>query len=97
MDYPEIMRWKKSPDVIERTIEEEAVLLDLKSGVYYSLDRVGTWVWNQISEAVSEENLADALTSEYEVTAEQARQDLAELLSDLSKEGLIISIDRLGE
>ena len=89
MDNSDTQRWKKSSDIIEREIDGEAVLLDLKSGVYYSLNRIGTEIWEMLSAGASEDQLVETLISTYEVSAEQAKCDLEELLTDLSEEGLI--------
>ncbi|HOX27992.1 MAG TPA: PqqD family protein [bacterium] len=83
------IHWEKSPDVIERIIDGEAVLLDLKSGVYYSLNAVGTSIWDKLSEAVSAMEIETALMEEYDVPQEVIKSDVRDIIKDLSDEGLI--------
>ncbi len=74
---------------MEREIEGEAVLLDLKSGVYYSLNQVGTFIWSLMEKAPSEDEIGRSVAEEYDVEFDEALRDVGELIRDLSKEGLI--------
>ncbi|MFA6449417.1 MAG: PqqD family protein [bacterium] len=76
--------------MIDREIEGETVLLDLKSGVYYSLNEVGSEIWRLLADKATEEELVDAITAKYEVAKDEAARDVSELIKDLSGEGLII-------
>jgi hypothetical protein len=84
-------KWRKRPQIVDRVIEGEVVLLDLKSGVYYSLNEAGAELWKLIGgEGADESGLAEAIISIYDVTPEEAERDIAELIKDLSAEGLIV-------
>ena len=39
-----------SEDVVWRNLQGESVLLDLKSGVYFGLDTVGTRIWTLLQD-----------------------------------------------
>jgi hypothetical protein len=67
----------------------ETVILQLTSGVYYGLDAVGTWIWNQIQVPRPVYAIRDALLAEYEVDVQQCEQDLLDLLRHLAQVGLI--------
>ncbi|MCL6481113.1 MAG: PqqD family peptide modification chaperone [Firmicutes bacterium] len=67
----------------------EATILNLKNGVYYGLDRVGTRIWTLLQQARRVQEIRDALLEEYEVTVERCERDLLALLEQLSAEGLI--------
>ena len=67
----------------------EAVILDLKSGVYYGLNDVGTQIWNLIQEPKTVNEIRDAILSEYSVEPEQCDRDLKALRPHLESEGLI--------
>jgi len=82
-------KWKKAGSVVGREIEGEAVLLNLKSGVYYSLNQVGTYIWSLFEAGTTESQLTEAVEDEYEVDGEEASRDVGELIRDLSGEGLI--------
>lgn len=69
----------------------EKAILNVENGVYYGLNEVGRWVWEQLQEPVDLETLRDRMTAEYEVDAETAEQDLRALLEQLVKESLIVA------
>ena len=79
----------KCPDVIERMIDGEAVLLDLKTGVYYSLNEVGSEIWKLIDGERSVRDVVQWVLENHEVERAAAEQDVNELLDDLCKEKLI--------
>jgi hypothetical protein len=67
----------------------EAVILDLKSGVYYGLNPVGASIWNLIQEPRTINEVRDAILAQYEVEPEQCDRDIKALLEQLEAEGLI--------
>jgi len=76
-------------DVIFRVIEGEAVLLNLASGQYYSLDNVGTRMWELLLKHGSVMPAVDELLAEYDVDEDQLRADLDRLLTQLADKGLL--------
>lgn len=72
-----------------RIIDNEAVILNLDSGYYYSLNKVGTKIWLAIDKQKNIDEILVLLKEEYRVPKEQLKTDLMQLLSDLEKEELI--------
>lgn len=67
----------------------ETTILNLKNGVYYGLDAVGTRIWNLLQNPCRVQEIRDVLLEEYDVTPERCESDLLTLLEKLSAEGLI--------
>lgn len=67
----------------------EAAILNLSAGVYYTLDPVGSRIWELIHEPITISALRDRLMEEYEVTPQQCEEDLFTLLERLADEGLV--------
>ncbi|HXG19017.1 MAG TPA: PqqD family protein [Methylomirabilota bacterium] len=67
----------------------EAVILNLKSGIYYGLNPVGARVWSLIQEPKSVGNVLDTLLAEYDVEPDRCESDLMALLQDLAARELI--------
>lgn len=67
----------------------EAVILNMRNGTYYGLDKVGARIWSLIQTPRLVEEVSATLLEEYDVTPEQCRQDLIALLRQLADEGLI--------
>ena len=76
-------------NVLFRQLEDESVLLNLDSEIYYGLDEVGTRMWQVLIEAENIEVAYKLLLKEYQVGKERLKQDLTELVNNLQKKGLI--------
>lgn len=78
-----------SPDVMFRTVGDEAVILNLKTELYLGLDPVGTRMWELLTKSASIEEAFGALLSEYEVEDAKLRTDLEEFIGKLIEQGLV--------
>lgn len=76
-------------DLVSADLEKEAVILNLKDGVYYGLDPVGARIWNLLQEPKSVNEILDILLKEYEVEPQTLNKDLMELLQEMASKGLI--------
>jgi coenzyme PQQ synthesis protein D (PqqD) len=76
-------------DVVFRDLDGEAVLLDLKTGVYFGLDPIGTRIWLLLHERRRLAEVRDVLVGEYDVTAEVLGDDLLRFVGELAAEGLL--------
>ncbi|HET9468335.1 MAG TPA: PqqD family protein, partial [Vicinamibacterales bacterium] len=66
-----------------RHLENEAVLLDLKSGTYFGLNEVGARAWHLIVERGSLATVLDALLDEFDAEREIVERDLLDLAAQL--------------
>jgi hypothetical protein len=78
-----------APDVMFQTVGDESVLLNLRTSLYLGLNPVGTRMWVALTGTASAQAAYESLLSEYEVPADQLRQDLEDFLGKLSDHGLI--------
>lgn len=78
-----------SSEAIAQEVSGETVILDLKSEQYFSLDTVGTRVWQLLQASSHIEEIYQQLLEEYDVEPSRLRTDLEDLLTALEKEGLI--------
>jgi len=67
------------PQVLFRQLDDEAVLLDLKSGTYFGLNDVGARAWHLIVEFGALARVRDLLIEEYAVEPEVLERDLLAL------------------
>jgi hypothetical protein len=75
--------------VVFQQLQEEAVLLNLDSGLYFGLDPIGTRIWNLLAGGESLPQIVSAIMAEYEVDTEQCQADLLKLVADLEAQGLV--------
>lgn len=78
-----------TPEQISSDLGGEAVILDLKSGIYHGLNEVGARIWKLIEEPKTVKEIEQALLEEYEVEPECCQRDLLALLQNLKAAGLI--------
>jgi len=76
-------------DVLFQELQGEAVLLNLKSGVYFGLDPVGTRIWQLFAEHEVLSEVAQAVVAEYDVAEDECSEDLLKLVDDLEKQELV--------
>lgn len=67
----------------------EAVILNLKSGVYHGLNEVGTRIWNFIQQPTVVNDIKQTLLEEYEVESEVCVADILTLLEELKAVELV--------
>jgi hypothetical protein len=83
---------KPNPAVVFTDLEDgSAVLRDLDSKLYYSLNETGCFMWRVFEDRgdVNAASLVNMLVSEYEVGESDAARDVEDFVSSLAKEGLI--------
>jgi hypothetical protein len=77
------------PQVMSRLVDDETVLLDLSSGVYFGLDGVGKRIWESVAEGHNLGQAVAVIITEYEVAEEQAQIDVLAFANDLVERGLL--------
>ena len=76
-------------DVHFQEVGGEAVLLNLESGKYFGLDRIGTRMWQLLTEHGQVEPVFRVLLQEYDVPEDRLLQDLISLIDKLAAHGLV--------
>lgn len=71
------------------SIEDELVMFDVNAGQYYGLNNVATAVWNHLETEKTVNELAQTLTTEFEISVEECQKELLKFLPDLEEKGLI--------
>jgi hypothetical protein len=82
-------QWRVPKDVVFQTLGPEMVLLNLHTGVYWSLNESGARIWKEISSHGNEQKTLDALGSHYSASRSELRAAVQQLVEDLVREGLL--------
>jgi hypothetical protein len=85
-------RVSPAPDLAFRDIGGEGVLLDLTSGTYFGLNRLGTRAWVLLAEGRSLADLHAQLASELDVTRETLERDLLTWAGTLLEQRLLVEL-----
>ena len=78
------------PDVVARAAGDEMILLDLETGVYFTLNPVGTAIWKGLEANSDVAAILAGVVEQFEVDESTASADIAEYLDDLINEGLVL-------
>jgi len=79
-------------DVVFTDLDDgSAVLLNLETKYYFSLNETGCFLWKLLErpEGASETDLISELISVFDVEADRARADITEFVGELAGQGLI--------
>lgn len=76
-------------DMVWQEIDGELVLLDLRTSIYFALNRTATQLWSMLARGDSEADLAARLVGEYGRSADQAEQDVRSFLEHLRSNDLL--------
>ena len=88
------MRYRiNTPQVINQTIDGEAIMINLATGSYYSLDRVGGDVWALLEASLPVEAIVADLGRRYDASRDDIRRAVDDLLRRLSEEELVVPCD----
>ena len=75
-------------NVYTQEVGEETILLDTQGGRYFSLDPVGTRMWQLLRKHEALRPVYEILVTEYEVAPERLETDLLDLSAKLIEKGL---------
>jgi hypothetical protein len=69
-------------------VVDEVVILEPESGDYYTLNEIGALMLEGLQKGLSSSDIANKLSQQFTVEAEQVAKDLQQLLIELSQCGL---------
>jgi hypothetical protein len=76
-------------DIIVTELDGEAVLLNLETKLYFSLNATGVAIWKLLDEGLTLGQIGERLFQEYDVTPEKAQQSVLDLVGQLNDEKLV--------
>jgi hypothetical protein len=79
------------PDVIHESFDNETVIVNLRIGVYFSLNEAGLPLWEEISRGTTEDQLAASWKTKHGVDDAGARAVVLAFLKELRDEQLIVT------
>ena len=83
-------RLQKSADTAFRELDGEAVIITLKDRRIHVLNETATVIYRRICEGGSAQDACAALCSDYDITPECARADVASTLDELVGLGILV-------
>jgi hypothetical protein len=84
-------RLKASPDAFASAVGDETVLLQVKRGVYYGLDAVGTRIWVGLNDGQAPAEICQQIAAEHGVPIETVEADARTFLQDLKANDIVVA------
>jgi hypothetical protein len=82
--------YRLKEDVVSTELDDsEAVILNLKSRHYYTLNETGSVIWAAMKDSKSVEQIADDLVASFEIDHAGAVTHVRAFLEDLARDGLV--------
>ena len=85
--------FQRSPSATHQSVAGEAIVIDLNTGSYYSLNETGTWLWENLDGQRNVGQLARDLAEFCNIPdqIDTVQADLIELLQHLQAEKLVVA------
>jgi hypothetical protein len=80
-------------DVAAKVIDGEAIIMNLANGLYFSMDEVGSAVWEMVEVGRSLDEMAAGLEARFEVDRPTVEADVTRLAGELLAENLVVVSD----
>ena len=80
-----------SPKVIHETIDGETVMVNLDSGNYYSLEKVGADVWALIEKGFPVSEMTEEIAQRFAGEKDEMKRVIYQFVDELQSEGLIVT------
>ena len=82
-------RYKPNPDINVRVLDGEAVLLNIRTGAYFSLNKVGTHIWQLYNDGQTLAGTVGGVCQRFAVDPQRAETDVRNLTEKLLERGLL--------
>lgn len=87
-------KYIRSESVVTREVAEETIVVPVRGGVgdldgLFTFNEIGSGIWRMLSDSKSVEELTRWVRENYEVSGQQAEEDVGSFLEQLEKQGLV--------
>lgn len=81
---------QRDPEQEFSLIDDEVVMLSLKTGKYYTLNSVGSRIWQLLEKQTTIKDIIKQLVQEYEIEKNKCIYDTISIIEDLVNRSLVI-------
>jgi hypothetical protein len=83
-------KFRVNPTVVATPMPDGAVLIDSATGECFELNRIGARVWERLQRGEDLVAIVDALASEYALERSRVSTDVANLVENLARHGIVV-------
>jgi len=84
--------FKISDKVVFRKVENKIVLINLENGYYYSLNKMGGFIFNSIRDGRHTSNILNDIKRDFDVSESKAEDDFNSFIEELKEEAILYSV-----
>jgi hypothetical protein len=84
-----VAKYIQNKKVIQSTIGEEVVMLDMDSGFYFGLNSVASIIWRKLEKEISLEEIISELLEEYNIDQATCENETEIFLNQLIERNII--------
>ncbi len=85
--------FQRKTDILSTVLDSETVILNINSGVYNSLNDVGTHIWEVLAKPISFEELKKSILDSYDTVEKECTKDLIAFLNELLSANLVFCLN----
>lgn len=78
------------PDVVAERVQDEIVLVHLKTNQIYALNATAARAWELLGEGHERDAIAERLQREFDAVPDELQHEIDQLLSSLTDAGLVV-------
>ena len=79
-----------SPKIVHDNIADEVLVIHSDTGAYHTMTGLAARIWNGLEGGMAESEVVDQITAQLGIDRDQAATDVADFLSRLSAQDLVI-------
>jgi len=83
-------KYVRTSKTISGRLHDELVMMDPEKGKYFALNPVATRIWDLLEKPYDENELCNIRMDEYEVSPEQCRKEVGEVLDEMVQLGIVL-------
>jgi hypothetical protein len=88
--FSAVADYKVPKDILYQEVGDEVVVLDVKQGRYYGLNKTAGFIWLALVAPKKGKKTAEDYAAHFKITVEKAEKDFAAITQDLVKRGWIV-------
>lgn len=85
--------FKRIQKIPWQMMEDKALILTPDQAEAHELNETATWIWLQLENQISIGELVEKMCSEFTVDAKTAKDDIQELIEQMSELGMVECLD----
>lgn len=82
--------FKIAADVVVSEINDESVLLNLKTGIYFQVNELGSFIISELKNYTNTAKLQEKIISSFDVTNELCKKDIENFIEILLEKNLLL-------